>query len=147
MRSKFSIPASGKEVEIICLASEYSLFLEALTDHAARSGVWEFVIRCIDLPHWWAKYEQDRSAYFTALGTTDLAHDLLLGERDLQEEHWRRYDLCASLSIATCEEARYQDFFELTHTVQPERLDESRSAFPESSAAFAPASQRLMSRL
>lgn len=135
MRTTFTVSRSSRKVQISCLDEEYDLVVAALREQDERSsGVWDFVIRCmdlgVDLPSWWATYENHKDTYFAALGTTTFLHDLAMNDSSFRAEKWRRYDLCMNLRIATCEEAHYPDLFETVESVKPERLDAARSAFP-----------------
>lgn len=135
MRTTFKVSRYERNVQISCLEDEYDLVAEAIRDQDKRSsGIWAFIIRCmdlgIDLPGWWDKYEGQKSTYFSALGTSAFLQDLTLNDGDFRAEKWRRYDLCVSLRIATCEEVHYPDLFETVESVRPERLDEVRSVFP-----------------
>lgn len=135
MRTTFTVSRYEKEIQISCLEDEYDLVIEAIGHQDERSsGVWAFIIRCmdlgVDLPTWWAKYEEQKTTYFSALSTTAFLHDLFLNDGDFRAEKWRRYELCVSLRIATCEEVHYPDLFETVESIRPERLDDVRSDFP-----------------
>lgn len=135
MRTTFTISRYGKKVQISCLEDEYALVVEAIRHlDELSSGVWAFITRCmdlgIDLPSWWAKYEDQKATYFSALGTSAFLHDLAMNDGDFRAEKWRRYELCVGLGIATCEEVHYPDVFETVESVRPERLDGVRSDFP-----------------
>lgn len=135
MRTIFTVSRYERKVQISCLEDEYYLVAEAIRHQDERSsGVWAFITRCmdlgVDLPSWWAKYEEQKTTYFSALGTTAFLRDLSMNDSDFRAEKWRRYELCASLGIATCEEVHYPDVFETVESVRPERLDDVRSDFP-----------------
>nr|WP_315229988.1 hypothetical protein [uncultured Albidiferax sp.] len=84
----------------------------------------------VDMPNWWAKYEDQKAIYFTALGAKAFLHDLALSDGAFRAEKWRRYELCVSLRIATCKEVHYPDLFETVESIRPARLDDVRSDFP-----------------
>lgn len=138
MRTTFIFSRCEKRIQISCLEDECNLVVEAIEQQEQHSsGVWAFIVRCmdlgVDLPTWWAKYEGQKASYFRALNSSALLHDLSLNDRDFRAEKWRRYELCVSLRIATCEEVHYPDLFETVESVKPERLDNFRSCFPAES--------------
>lgn len=100
-----------------------------------QSGSWTFVIGTItcgvDWPTWWSHYQIQRQTYLTLRGDSPPLKDLCLAAKALQEEKWRRYDLCSKNGLATCEDVHYPDFFEIEEIVKPQDLDGARELFPE----------------
>lgn len=138
MREIFGIDCNGRKASISCATvDEANLFRELLDNENLRSGAWRFVIRTIDLgvdwPVWWSTYEYQRSLYLDALGGAPALMDMDMTDNERRKESWRRYDLCNTLRLATCEEVHYPDVFEVKDLVRPERLDEIRSIFPAES--------------
>lgn len=136
MRRLFTVSKYRHSVEVGCTEDDFEKLKDLIEETSqSTSGIWDFVIRCMDLgidwPKWWQIYEEQSSRYFHALGASAFLDELVLNDGEFRKEKWRRWEVCADLGIATSEEVHYPDLFEVVESVKPERLDDARQDFPD----------------